>query len=377
VKIGIDASNLRGGGGLTHISSVLNATDAPACGIDSVIVWGPEKTLAAIEDRPWLIKKSEPVLEKNAIRRAFWQRNRLTELLLDNGCDLLFAPGGTLLSDFRPAVTMSQNLLPFEWKELRRYGLSLKTLRLLALRWSQSRSFQRSAGVIFLTKYARSTVLDVTGPLDGAVAIVPHGVEERFRNAPIRDDDGAAEAPGGRSLTFLYVSPFEPYKHQEKVLEAASALRQQGADIKVRFVGPSGKSFGRFESRRKAIDPEGVFVEVVKGVPFSEMPSVYREADIFLFASSCENMPNIILEAMASGLPILSSSAGPMPEILGEAGIYFNHEKIDSIISAMKEIISSPRLRSVNSNACYEKAKEFTWEICSKRTFTFLSGISR
>ena len=377
MKIGIDASNLRAGGGVTHLVSLLNAAEPSAHGVDSVVVWGPAKTLERIEDRPWLIKRHDPILEKNALRRAWWQRRRLTELLRENQCNLLFAPGGTVLSSFCPAATMSQNLLPFEWRELRRYGLSLKTLRLLALRSLQARSFKRSAGVIFLTEYAKSAVLNISGPLRADIAVVPHGIDERFQHEPCADGRETADPPETRSLTFLYVSLFEPYKHQDKVLQAIGIARRQGLDIKIRFVGPAGKSFNRFETLRRDVDPEGIFVEVVAGVPFSDMPSVYREADIFLFASSCENMPNIVLEAMASGLPIICSRMGPMPEVLGDAGLYFDPESHESIEAAIREISLSPSLRREKALAAYERSKRFTWTRCANKTFEFLADVTR
>lgn len=374
MKIGIDASNLRAGGGMTHLVSLLSAAEPSDHGVDSVVIWGSEKTLERIEDRPWLTKRHDAVLEKNALRRAWWQRTRLTELLRESRCDLLFAPGGTVLSSFRPAVTMSQNLLPFEWPELRRYGSSLKTLRLLTLRWSQSRSFRRSTGVIFLTEYAKSAVLAVTGPLDAATAIVPHGVDDRFRSASASQRTGGVR---GVPPTFVYVSPFEPYKHQQKVMQAASAVRQRGLDIKMRFVGPAGKSFGDFEARRQEIDPAGTFVEVVKGVPFSDMPSIYHRADIFLFASSCENMPNILLEAMAAGLPIICSRMGPMPEVLGDAGRYFDPESAESIEAAMYEMATSSSMQIEMAQAAHERAKPFTWARCAHETFDFLAHVAR
>ena len=73
---------------------------------------------------------------------------------------------------------------------------------------------------------------------------------------------------------------------------------------------------------------------------------LYGQMDCVLFASSCENMPNILLEGMSSGLPIVCSNRGPMPEILKTAGEYFNPESIESICAAIMKLYNSVELRS-------------------------------
>ena len=61
-------------------------------------------------------------------------------------------------------------------------------------------------------------------------------------------------------------------------------------------------------------------------IPYHELHSEYKDADLGVFASSCENLPIILIEKMASGLPIACSNKGPMPEVLGSAGVYFDPE---------------------------------------------------
>jgi glycosyltransferase involved in cell wall biosynthesis len=66
------------------------------------------------------------------------------------------------------------------------------------------------------------------------------------------------------------------------------------------------------------------------------------KSDIFVFASSCENMPNTLIEGMAAGLKIACSSRGPMPEVLKDAGYYFDPESPVSISKAIEQIILNP-----------------------------------
>src|SRR3712207_4343409 len=112
----LDASNIRDGGGVTHLVELLRAGQPDLHGFDRVIVWASRSTLARLEDRPWLCKRTDQHLEGHSLHRVWWQRNGLAKALRVEGCDLLFIPGGTIGTNFWPVVTMSQNLLPFEWQ---------------------------------------------------------------------------------------------------------------------------------------------------------------------------------------------------------------------------------------------------------------------
>ena len=165
MKICIDASNIRVGGGLTHLYEILNAATPEKYGINKVIVYAPQSTLNKLVDKPWLEKNTHRLLESNIIRKLFWQKYKLTKLIIDGGCSLLFVPGGNYVGTFRPYITMCRNMLPFQQEELLRFGISLRTIRFLTLRLLQSRTFKNSSGVIFLTSFAKKCVLKVIGDL--------------------------------------------------------------------------------------------------------------------------------------------------------------------------------------------------------------------
>ena len=210
--LGIDASNIRVGGGLTHLKEILKYGEIKNYDIKKIVIWSSEKTLNEIEERPWLKKCSEPVMEKSYLHRALWQHKKLSVKLREEKCDILFVPGGVYTTKFRPVVTMSQNLIPFELKELFRYGISLLTLKFILLRFFQSFSFKRANGTIFLTENAKKSVLKVAKSLEGENMVIPHGIEKKFFLAPRPQyliNKFSFETP----LQLLYVSSIEPYKH--------------------------------------------------------------------------------------------------------------------------------------------------------------------
>lgn len=376
MRLGIDASNIRSGGGITHLVQILLAADPPAHGFDSVVVWASRQTLARLQDRPWLRKRHAPALESNYLRRALWQRKILGDLARSERCDVLLVPGGAFATAFRPIVCMSRNLLPFEWHELARYGCSPTGVRLLLLRWSLARSFRKADGTVFLTRYARAAVDRVTGPLSGRVSIIPHGLDARFFQTE-RQQRALADCTEAAPFRIIYVSIVDLYKHQWHVAEAVARLRAAGIPASLVLVGPGyPPALRRLRSVMQRLDPQGKFLSYAGPIAHEELPRHYAAADLCVFASSCENMPNILLEGMASALPIACSSRGPMPEILGGAGRYFDPEDPQSIADALVELANSAALRARLAHDALEAARAFSWERCARDTFNFLAQLA-
>ena len=374
--LGIDAANTRTGGTLTHLSELLRVAEPMAHGFSQVIVWGGQRTLSRIEDRPWLLKSPQSLLDKSLAHRTYWQCYKLDGLVRQVGCDLLFVPGGPYAGDFYPIVAMSQNMLPFEWQELRRWGWSLFFLKLMLLRWTQSRTFRRAAGLIFLTRYAHDVVTYEIKTITGRTTIIPHGIDERFV-CPPREQLAIDRYSAGRPFRVLYVSTIDMYKHQWKAAEAVAQLRASGVPVMLNLVGPAyPPALARLKQTIAQVDPSYEFIQYAGPVAHSELPARYAQADLCLFASSCENMPVILLESMASGLPIACSNRGPMPEMLGDAGIYFDPEDAADMARALRELIESPELRARLANASYKRVQLYSWPRCANETFRFLASIA-
>lgn len=377
MRLGIEASNLRRGGGITHLRELLRAADPREVGISSVTVWSGRTTLDLLPPpNEWLRLEARPFLDDGLARRLWWQNVEVARVARPE-CDLLFVPGGSYLGSFRPFVTMSRNMLPFEPGERARYGLSAMRLKLEVLERVQSATMRRADGVIFLNEYARRAVTKDTGELPGRIATIPHGVDEQFR-VPPRTQRPIESYDRARPFRLLYVSIIDVYKHQWNVAEAVGRLRGRGVPVVIDFVGPTyPPAARRLEEVRARLDPQGEFLRLGGETKYIDLPAAYAGADAFVFASSCENMPNILLEAMAAGLPIASSRRGPMPEILGDSGVTFDPESVDEIETALVSLTADRDARERWAQAAYERALAFSWRRCAADTYRFLAEVAR
>lgn len=379
LHLGVDATNIRQGGGLTHLSQIFAASDLNDHPISHVTVWCGKATSDSLPNFPWLTKICPFWADAKLPLRMLGQQLALLPAVKAAGCDVLFSPGGTLpIICSVPVVTMSQNMLPFEPVEAARFGRwSAMWLKIQLLRITQEHSYKKADGLIFLTKYARTTVLSVVGDVRGSVATIPHGVEARFKAAP-RPQRGLESYSFSDPFCLLYVSILMPYKHHLEVARAVSLLRSEGFPLTIRFVGAGWGKFGRdFAAFLEGLNGDDTYLHWSGSLPFDKLHEAYKAVDAFVFASSCENLPNILIEAMSAGLPVACSKSGPMPEVLGDAGLYFDPESPSSIATSLRHLIQSRELREGLALKASKRAQEYSWRRCAKETFNFIANVAR
>lgn len=379
LHLGIDASNIRLGGGVTHLSQLLAAGEPASEGIARVTVWACAATAAQLPERPWLRVISPAWAEASIVSRGIGQQRKLPAELQVERCDVLFSPGGTLPGRCPlPSVTMSQNMLPFEPKEALRFGrFSSMRMKMRLLRSTQGRSFRQADGLVFLTRYARDAVSAALGGLRAQTALIPHGVEPRFFREP-RVQRALAVCSPEAPFRVLYVSIMMPYKHQIEAVQAVSRLRAQGVPIELTLVGaPWGQYGAAVKAACERLDPQHAFLHVLGALPFADLHRRYGEADAFLFPSSCENLPNILLEAMAAGLPIASARSGPMPEVLGDSGVYFDPTSDADMAAALLTLAEDVDLRQTLATKAHERARTYSWARCAEQTFAFIAQVAK
>jgi glycosyltransferase involved in cell wall biosynthesis len=366
--LGIDASNIRAGGGLAHLVELLRHADPAHFHFSKVIVWSRSATLSKIEDRAWLVKEPHRLLEKGLPLSIIWQKFVLKKAIEKHSCSVVFTTCATYI-DFLPTVSMCQNLLPFESEEANRYGISWLRLRLFILTLTQGQSFRNSHGVIFLSEYSKNRV-DRRLRLNGSTGpVIPHGVNEMFFKGVARKREG----PTGQK-TITYVSIIDEYKHQWQVAQAVIDLVKDGYNLKLKLIGPS---YPPALKKLKQVLNQGKeneeIVEWAGAISYEKLPDVYASSDIILFASTCETFGMILLESMASGRPIACSNRSSMPEILGDAGVYFDPLVVSSIKDAIRYLYCNEKAAEELGRLGRQRARDYSWKKCADSTFNYLA----
>jgi len=368
MKILIDACNLSEGGGLTHLREFTRAFSNNPTKDYMLSVIGNSKALGVVAESDKINKIFHESLDKNLVFRTFFRLFKIKKYF--NGHDMLLDIGGGYISGRTPYITMSRNMLVFENEEAKRFGLSWIRLKLVILRIVQTISMKKAIGVIFISNYAYNYITGKKGIKIKNSVIVNHGSTDFFRHQP-REQFPIEEYNNTKPFKLLYISTLAEYKHQLETIQAICKLRQKYPVSLTLVGGKIGDYFNRLNSEIN-INEARTFINFIDKVDWAELNRMYLESNMFLFGSSCENMPNILIEAMSSGLPIACSDRGPMPEFLKDAGVYFDPCSVNSILQAVQCLISDPGLRQELASKSFEYSSSYSWEHCVRSTLEFV-----
>jgi glycosyltransferase involved in cell wall biosynthesis len=368
----VNALSARLGGGQTYLINLLKFL--PEENSIQIFVLAPD-SLDLPTDRREIrrIRVSWPV--DNPVPRAIWERVGLPKLVRELRADVLFCPGGivgTKLPSGCRSVTMFRNMIPFDSAQRRKYPLGYMRARNWLLKREMLRSMAAADRVICISEFARQ-VLEVSAPgLSAKTVVIPHGISPYFRkdHSPL-----PIWLPATNYL--LYVSILDVYKAQIEVVRAYALLKQQRpTSEKLILAGPERPQYA--QRVRDEIDRLGLQKDVLMTgpVPHDRLPALYQNAKINIFASECENCPNIMLEALASGRPLLASNRPPMPEFAGDAAVYFDPASPRELADMLISIIDDPvRLAELSSKA-KDRSQRYDWKQAARQTWDVISRLA-
>jgi glycosyltransferase involved in cell wall biosynthesis len=190
------------------------------------------------------------------------------------------------------------------------------------------------------------------------IDVIPNGVElERFTPAE------TAKKP--QILRLLTVGRLSVTKRVEILIDAVEILHREGCEVRFKIVG-GGQMLQKLKqivSGKNLAD----IIELTGRIDAEEMPQVYRQSDMFISASMQEGMSNAMLEAMASGLPLITTRCEGVDELIADNGIIVNNANAREITDAARKLADDRQLYKKMAIAAKRQAQKFTWnKVASK-----------
>ncbi|KKW36106.1 MAG: glycosyl transferase, group 1 [Candidatus Giovannonibacteria bacterium GW2011_GWA2_53_7] len=167
---------------------------------------------------------------------------------------------------------------------------------------------------------------------------------------------------------FLYVGNAYPHKNLESLLHAFSFFQKAHPEVKLVLVGREGHFYNQLKKELEEIDVPSDSVIFTGFVPDASLSNLYQHATLYLFPSRHEGFGLPPLEAMAHGVPVAASKTSSLPEILGDAALYFDPDNLEDMVRVMETALSDETLRQTLTQKGYEKIKAYSWRTMAQET---------
>ncbi|WP_238441350.1 glycosyltransferase, partial [Frankia sp. AgW1.1] len=306
-----------------------------------------------------------------AVRRRWWFTG-FPSLVREVGSDVLLHEHGLVRGRAPgvPRAVIHHNPTPFAAETYRLYGLSAASAHFLATRQRLVAGMRRADGVVFLHESCRE---QITRQVRGirATTVIGHGTPARYLDLP-----RAARATLPAAPRILCVTTQFLFRYQWNVVHAVCDLRDQtGIGLRLDLVGggdaPTARRVAAAVRERRATG----FVTVHGDVPAQRMPELYASGDVFVFPSGQETYGITLLEAMACGLPIACSDRMPLPDILRDAGVYFDPAHVAGMTAALRTLLADGDLRVRLGGLAQTYARQHLWQDSADQLFAFLRDL--
>ena len=236
--------------------------------------------------------------------------------------------------------------------------------------------------IVTVSDAARRDLIAWFGLAEDRVRVVTEGPSEAFRPIPAGPESDAVLTryqidPARRFL--LYVGGLSPHKNLPRLIEAFARAADHATDLVL--VGDMGDVFHTHVPELYAAVNRSHIPDRVKFtgfVPDADLAHLYGRAYALVQPSLMEGFGLPPVEAMACGTPVLASRAGSLPEVIGDAGTFFDPRDVDSIADTIRSFLGDADGRARLASRALERARRFTWAAAARailECFDELDGI--
>lgn len=263
------------------------------------------------------------------------------------------------------AVTTIHDLIPLRFPD---HAPKSKKARMMPIfRALLREAARRSTCILTVSNTSRRDIIELLHAPSARVRSVYNGVADVFLQAG-RQTAAPADANADRPRTLLYVGRADPYKNIATLLQALARLRRdEGMNVKLCIAGSPDP---RYPEPATLAETLGIAdaVEWTGYLTDEALVATYRRADLLVHPSRYEGFGLQILEAMACGTPVLSSNAGSLPEVVGEAGRLVCPDDTDAFVQGIRTILTTPALAAQMRAAGFAQAARFSWTETARQT---------
>jgi len=310
--------------------------------------------------------------------KYLWTQGRLSLEMLLNPPDVLFIPAHSIPLIYAKNTVVTWHDVGFErFKKL--YSLPAYWYH----KWAVRYSLKHAKKIIVISEFTKNEITDLFKVPSGKLKVVYNGYDNRTYNVQLDRDkiQKVLDKYKIDSPYIFFVGRLEEKKNIKGLVEAFWLLRESariGTRInanKYKLVLAGRRGYG-YERVKKRILDSGIENDVVElgWTDEEDIPYLLAGAEVFAFLSFYEGFGIPILEAMACGVPVLSSDIPPLREVAADAALFADPAKPKEIADAMLKLLGNENLRDEMVKRGLERVEKFSWERCARESLRVLIG---
>lgn len=247
-------------------------------------------------------------------------------------------------------------------------------------RWTK-RSISKARKVLTISEFSRNEILKEYRLNPNSVIVTYPGFNrEKFTIKKDKEEAGMLKAKFHlEEPYFLFVGTIQPRKNIVRLIESYELISKGdgGKRLPLVLVGKKGWLYEEIFQRIEK-SPARESIVYISYVDDDYLPLLYRNATCLILPSLYEGFGLPVVEAMACGTPVVVSMTGSLPEIVGDAGVMINPQRVDSIAEGIKKVVAwkiSEREAMIHRGLA--QIKKFDWEQCAQKTLKILIDVAK
>lgn len=292
----------------------------------------------------------------------FWTQLRISWEMLFRPVDVLLIPASAL-----PFVHPQRSVVTVHDVAWRYFPQGFTWFMRNFLEWSTKFALKRAWKIIAVSEATKKDLIKFYAVDEKKIEVIYHGVD--FPASHV----GTGRDPCLPEHYVLFLSTLQPRKNLEGLIDAFLLLKKEMPNLPHKLVVAGKKGWKYDGIMRKMADNEDIVI-YLGHVEDEERWPLQKNADLLVLPSFYEGFGMTVLEAFAANVPAAVSNVSSLPEVAGDAAVYFNPKNPSDIARAMKMVLFDKTLADSLRQKGLLRLKNFSWEKCAEKTLKVLEN---